>query len=378
MAPESAVGFNGRRVTALRNILGLTQTALAHRLSVTQSFLSQVENGDRPVPESLVVAASQAFGIPVAFFAVRPTPLEAGPVTFRKTSRASAKDEARISELYSEAARLFRVVSAESGYVTAHLPDPAEFGGDPEEVAVAMRRTAGLGHEDPVLNATRCLERFGIGVVDRLDDMAAGGAHTGVSRPSRLNDRPLVALATVVPGAVKRLTLLHEAYHLIADRDLTEPIPSTRSPEEQRAFDFASAFLLPEQVLRAQVSESLSLHGYLPIKAQYGLTVGAIIRRARNRGVITSDRYRSLNIQLSSAGWKTNEPVEVADEKPLLFAQALAKAFGGQAVARASHVVGVAPAWIHRWTNTSGSDIAASGSNRVIDISLRRRRAGRN
>lgn len=350
MAPEGSRRFSGQRLTALRHIFGLTQTALAERLDVTQSFLSQVERGDRPPPDSLVVDASMKFGLPMAFFAVLPQAFESGPMTFRKTSRASARDEGRVSELYNEAARLFRTVSEESGFRTADLPDPAEYGGDPEEVAIAMRDAIGLGADDPVLNATRTLERFGIGVVDRLDETGHGGGHTGVSRPSRLNDRPLVALADAVPGAVKRLTLLHEAYHLIADRDLAAPITSTRSMEEQRAFRFAGAFLLPETVVRERVSESLNLHGYLPIKADYGISVGAIIRRARDLNVISPDRYRSLSIQLSSAGWRTTEPVEVADEKPLLLGQALTKAFGTQAIARASHVVGSSPEWIRRWT----------------------------
>jgi len=373
MALESPHRFNGQRLTAIRHIFGLTQMTLAKQLDVTQSFLSQVERGIRPVPHSLVVQASSEYGLPIAFFSVQPTPLEAGPITFRKTSRSSAKDEERVSELYNEAARLFRIVSAESGYVTADLPDPSEFRDDPEEVAIAMRRAVGLGDDDPVLNATRTLERFGIGVVDRLDERGHEGGHTGISRPSRLNDRPLVALANDIPGAVKRLTLLHEAYHLIADRDLAGPITSTRSPEEQRAFHFAGAFLLPERVVRRRVSETLNLHGYLPIKADYGTSVGAIIRRARDLRVISNERYRSLSIQLSSAGWRTNEPVEVADEKPLLLGQALRKAFGNQAVARASHVVGSAPEWILCWTHGVDAAAAARPTN-VVDLSERRDR----
>jgi Zn-dependent peptidase ImmA (M78 family)/DNA-binding XRE family transcriptional regulator len=373
MASESRYRFNGQRLTALRHIFGVTQTTLAKQLDVTQSFLSQVERGNRPVPDSVVVQASSEYCLPIAFFSVQPTPLEAGPITFRKTSRASAKDEERVSELYNEAARLFRRVSAESGYVAADLPDPSEFRDDPEEVAIAMRRAVGLGDDDPVLNATRTLERFGIGVVDRLDERGHEGGHTGVSRPSRLNDRPLVALAEDVPGAVKRLTLLHEAYHLIADRDLAGPITSTRSPEEQRAFHFAGAFLLPERVVRRRVSESLNLHGYLPIKADYGTSVGAIIRRAWDLRVISNKRYRSLSIQLSSAGWRANEPVEVADEKPLLLGQALRKAFGNQAVARASHVVGSAPEWILCWTHGVDGAAAARPTN-VVDLSERRDR----
>lgn len=372
MSPDSPHRFGGHRLTSLRHIFGLTQTSLAKRLAVTQSFLSQVERGARPAPESLVARASSEFNLPVSFFAVQSTALEAGPVTFRKTSRASARDEARVSELYNEAARLFRTVSAGSGYMSADLPDPAEYGYDPEQVAIEMRRAAGLADEDPVLNAVRTLERFGIGVVDRLDEHGHEGGHTGVSRPSRLNDRPLVALADDVPGAVKRLTLLHEAYHLIADQDLAGPITSTRSPEEQRAFRFAGAFLLPERVARRRVSESLNLHGYLPIKADYGISAGAIMRRARDLDIISVERYRSLSIQLSSSGWRTNEPVEVADERPLLLGQALRKAFGNQAVARASHVVGSAPEWILRWTNDGAEHQGHEPAAEVVDLSSRR------
>jgi Zn-dependent peptidase ImmA (M78 family)/transcriptional regulator with XRE-family HTH domain len=376
MAPESLDRARGQRLTALRHIFGLTQTTLADRLQVTQSFLSQVERGSRPVPDTLVVQAAAKFGLPVSFFAVQPSPLEAGPVTFRKTSRASIRDEDRVSELYNEAARLFRIVSKESGYTAAELPDPTDFRDDPEEVAIAMRAAVGLGEEDPVLNATRCLERLGIGVVDHLDERGQEGGHTGISRPSQLNDRPLVALADHVPGAVKRLTLLHEVYHLIADRDLSGPITSTRSPEEQRAFRFAGAFLLPASVVRRRVSESLNLHGYLPIKADYGISVLAIVRRARDLGVISSERYRSLSIQWSSQGWRTNEPVEVAGEKPILLSQALRKVYGKQAVARASHVIGVAPEWIHRWTHSVDTAPEAAGAG-IIDLSTARRRRRR-
>ena len=46
--------------------------------------------------------------------------------------------------------------------------------------------------------------------------------------------------------------------------------------------------------------------------------VGATIMRARDLGVITADRARSLQVQLSSQGRRTNEPLPVEEEKPLL------------------------------------------------------------
>ncbi|CAN7589912.1 XRE family transcriptional regulator [Terrabacter sp. LjRoot27] len=361
----------GQRLTALRHIYGLTQADLAARLGVTQSFLSHIARGARPLPESLVVDASREFGLPLSFFAVQPTRADLGPVTFRKNSRASARDEGRVVALYDEAARVFRAVSEESGYRAADLPDPADYEHDAELVAEAMRVSAGLASEDPVLNATRALERFGIGVVDNLDHLSEDArGHTAVSRPSRYNGRPLVALVSDVPGAIKRLTVLHEVGHLIFDRDLAEPVTGIRSLEEKRAYKFAGAFLLPEKVVRARVSETLNLHGYLPIKAEYGMSVGAIIMRARDLGVISTDRARSLQIQLSSQGWRTNEPVPVADEKPLLLGQALRKAYGKGALAKAAHELGAAPEWLNVWTHTH-AEPPTPGPGKVIDITER-------
>ncbi len=370
MAPERPKAV-GQRLTALRQIYGLTQGDLAERLGVTQSFLSHIARGARPMPESLAVDASREFGLPVSFFTVQQSSAEMGPVTFRKNSRASARDEGRVVALYDEAARVFRAISEESGYRAADLPDPAYYEHDAELLAEAMRSAAGLGPEEPVLNATRALERLGIGVVDNLDHLNDDTrGHTAVSRPSRHVSRPLVALVAEVPGAVKRLTVLHEVGHLVFDRDLAGPVSGTRSAEEKRAYNFAGAYLIPERVVRHRVSETLNLHGYLPIKADYGISVGAIIMRARDLGVISAHRARSLQIQLSSQGWRTNEPVPVADEKPVLFGQALRKVYGKQATAKAAHHLGTAPAWINAWTHAH-AEPPVSEPGKVINFSER-------
>ena len=211
------------------------------------------------MPAPLMIDACREFGLPAAFFTVHLTAADREAATFRKNSKATSRDEARVVALYDEAARLFRGVSEASGYHHADLPDPRDYQDDAELVAEAVRADAGLGPEDPVPNATRALERLGIGVVDNLDhlDEEARG-HTAVSRPSHHIHRPLVARVTDLPGAVKRLTLLHEAGHLIFDRDLAAPVSSSRSLEEKRAYKFAGAFLIPERVVRARVSETLT------------------------------------------------------------------------------------------------------------------------
>ena len=375
MAPETSSA--GHRLTVLRRIHGLTQADLAHRLGVSQPFLSHITRGVRPMPDHLMLDTCREFGLPTSFFTVRTAIADFGVATFRKNSRATAGDEGRVVALFDEAARLFRGVSEASGYHCVDLPDPKEYNHDTEAVAESMRSANGLGPEDPVPNAIRALERLGIGVVDNLDhldDEARG--HTAVSRPSHHNERPLIALVAEVPGAVKRLTVLHEAGHLIFDRDLATAVPSPRSPEEKRAYKFAGAVLLPQRVVRARVSETLNLHGYLPIKAEYGISVAATIMRARDLGVIGPDRARSLQIQLSSQGWRNNEPVPVADEKPLLLRQAIQRTYGEQGSGQAGHAFGTVPEWINRWTHADAGSAQLNPAPVISLAAVRDRRAG--
>ena len=41
--------FVGHRLRALRGTLGISQAAMAVRIGISVSYLSQIENGDRPV-----------------------------------------------------------------------------------------------------------------------------------------------------------------------------------------------------------------------------------------------------------------------------------------------------------------------------------------
>ncbi|WP_457070826.1 ImmA/IrrE family metallo-endopeptidase [Mycobacteroides abscessus] len=374
MSEDTFGALKGQRLLTLQHVVGLTQTELADRLGVTQGLLSRVIRGSRPLSESLALSAATEFAVPLTFFSVPTEPADTGPVTFRKNSKVRAKDEARVVAYYTEAARLFRSVSEASGYTEAAFPSGEELN-DPETLAMSIRRSLGLSDDKPVMNATRALERLGVGVVDQLDDSGFDTGHTGISRPSTATRRPLVALTADVPGAVKRLTLLHEYFHILADRNLDAPITSTRSTEERKAFHFAGAFMLPERVARKRISESLNLHGYLPIKADYGLSVAAILKRGHTLGLITSDRYRSLSIQLSSAGWRASEPVEVPDEKPALLKQAITRVYGQSPVARASHNLGMSPDWIVRWADMNSITSSKPVHNNVVDLQARRSRS---
>lgn len=363
--------LNGERLLTLRHLTGLTQGELASRLGVSGGFLSHVTAGTKSFPLSLAQTASAEFKVPLAFFAVRIAPEDVGPVTFKKTSAARTRDEKRVVALYTEASRLFRHVSTMSEYQTSSLPDVA-LHDDPEDVAARIRTLAGVLPGAPVQNMTRLAERLGIGVVHTLDPYGhADNAHAGASRPSAFADRPLIALACDLPGAEQRFTLAHELFHVMADKDLDRGLKLVRDPRELRANRFAGALLLPREAAEGHVSETLTLHGYLKVKAEFGLSVGAIIHRAHDLRLISDRRQKSLYIQWSSAGWRGSEPVPVSGERPLLLDQALRRVFGRSYLAKASHSTGVPAQLISTWVEAS-NDTEPGAFAEVVKLPRRR------
>ncbi|MGN0100778.1 MAG: XRE family transcriptional regulator [Dietzia sp.] len=349
----------GHRIVTLRDLEGLTQVELARTLGVSQGFVSQFEKGTRPVPKEIAALAAQKFDLPIEFFYVSPALAASGMATFRKNSTATARDEKRILALHGEAARLFATASERSGY------HAAQFDGvvvdDVEETAGNLRSMLGVNADAPILNMTRALERLGVGVVASLDPAETTSDHTGVSRPSRAVSRPLVAVIANQPGDRYRFTLAHELAHVMYDRDRTTPTGGVRSPVEKKAHSFAGAFLLPGIAMKERVGESLTLQGYLRVKAEFGASVGAIIARARTLRLISEQRYRSLQIQLSSQGWRKNEPVKVAAESPLLLTQAIKHGIS-EDPSVVSSTVGLSKTLVERWTGLASAPAQAEAT----------------
>ena len=65
------------------------------------------------------------------------------------------------------------------------------------------------------------------------------------------------------------------------------------------------------------IAPDFTLESYARLKAKWGVSIQALVRRARDLAIIDYNRYRSLMIQISSRGWRKNEPVHIPVEMPL-------------------------------------------------------------
>jgi Zn-dependent peptidase ImmA (M78 family) len=96
----------------------------------------------------------------------------------------------------------------------------------------------------------------------------------------------------------KRLTALHELGHLI----LTIKSDISDKDKERICFQFAGAMLLPETTFKTEIGDSrshFSLPELIAIKESYGISIQAIMARAKDLGIITELQFVSFRKWIS-------------------------------------------------------------------------------
>jgi Zn-dependent peptidase ImmA (M78 family) len=193
---------------------------------------------------------------------------------------------------------------------------------DADGVAARLRKRwkLGLGSIDSV---THSIEAKGAMIVHYLNDDT-----TVFDGFSALVNKvyPLILVNNQVSTDRLRFDLLHELGHILMD---TSKFGDDKR-EENAAHRFASSMLLPPEVIKRELGQKrphLTLSELLLLKEKYGISVAALIISAWNHGIINDLMKRSLQIQLSSKGWRKMEPdVFKGNEKPTKMRQLVTRA----------------------------------------------------
>ena len=298
------------RLRLARETRGLTQRALAEQMadrghSVTPAALSQLEL-TRSLPSGkTLLAIADATSFPLEYFVRRNADaqvegffrsLRSAPARERKWAVAQAHllhDFVRVIEHHVELPDLD----------VPQIRDPEEL----EEVAAAVRRSWGLGN-GPIEHVVRELERHGI-VTTRLPL----GRHDLDAFSVWFADRPIVVLgADKASTARSRFDAAHELGHGI----LHGPSDIGTPKAETEAHHFAAALLMPEASIRPYLSEAVNWRELMDVKATWGVSLGALLRRARDLDVLSQPRYVSAMKYMSKQGWRRSEPGDRALGSP--------------------------------------------------------------
>ncbi len=301
--------FNPRMVTLARESIGLTQSALAASVGISQGLLSRIENGFE-VPNDAVIAALAAECQVLPSFFVQPELPSADEnvdIYHRKRATMPAKPlrraHAETNVVRFEILRLLRSVELRD---VAPLP-PAE-GLTPEEAA-AQVRAAWRMSAGPVADLTALIEAAGVPVV--VMDLGHEKL-PALSMPGPMVGRDMIFLNARLPASNQRFSLAHELGHLVMHA-------SDKSDDmEREAHRFAQELLMPaSDIERALVSIRFRDLGAL--KPIWRVSLAALIRRSRDLGAITDRQYAYLNMQLNKLpDGRKQEPGEFPAEEPRL------------------------------------------------------------
>lgn len=304
--------FNPQRLILGRKRRKLTARALASMIGVSPITISRLENGANEPENETIDALARALDFPQAFFfAEEFDELPAEAASFRSLSSMTAKErDAALSA--GVIAYLFHDWVAERFNLPAS--DVPELRGDatPEAAAQIVRANWGLG-EQPVSNMVKLLESKGVGVFSLCEETKNVDAFS-----CWRGERPFVFLNTFKSAERSRFDAAHELGHLVMHK---HGAPQDSRQAESEADRFASAFLMPADDVMSRIRYVTDLDSLIHAKKRWGVSVAALNYRLHKLRIVSEWQNRSLNIEMSSRGYRRREPDGLPPEASALWPQ---------------------------------------------------------
>jgi len=298
--------INVGMLTLAREAKGYTQKDLAKQIGCNQSRLSRIEAGELMPQESDVQGFVEVLGQKRDFFFQQCATMPASVSFYRKTQSLPLK-VFRQCNAHMNIMRLeIEQKVAGTNLQKRELPylPPRENGGAPA-VAKMVRQKWGI-KKGAVQNLTQLVESTGCVIVDypfpttKLDGLC-------IRAPEK---PPIIFLNKELPKSRRRLSLAHELGHLVMHNEPHERV-------EDEAWEFAGEFLMPAAEINQRFGD-LDLDKLGQLKKEWGISMQALLYRARKMERIGESYYRFLWMQIGKCGYRVNEPFEdaIPDEKP--------------------------------------------------------------
>jgi Zn-dependent peptidase ImmA (M78 family)/DNA-binding XRE family transcriptional regulator len=321
----------GQRLKAARVMAGLSMDALVAKMGqrVSKQAISKYENNLMSPDSSILIAMSDALGVkPDYFFSQYEIAIDS--INFRKRAALGKKVveslKSRIRdtiERYSELESFFIAsqpfANPLSSFVIANLDDI-------QQGAMKLRKAWSLGSEGPISYVIDLLEEHSV----RVLEIDGGDGFDGLS--GWVNSSPFLILNSVIPADRKRLTALHEFAHI--SLQFAESLSD--SEKEKLCHSFGGAFLLPRDVLIKELGPKrleVSFFELDRLKKQYGISMQAIMYRARQEGIISEYIHEAFSREISSKKWRKQEPNHYPiGEHPHHFEQLLHRAISEELI----------------------------------------------
>jgi len=298
----------GQRLKAARVMAGFSMDGLVEKLDkrLSKSAISKYENGlMMPDSENLILLAEALNAAPDFFFSRND--VELSGINFRKKASLGKRVVESLTERVKDSMERYLALETLLG-LDAPFVNPLEGivvsdAYEIEDAALALRSAWGIGEGTAIPHVLDLLEEHSFRVIE-LD---GGEGFDGVS--GKAEGQPFIVLNQDRPIDRKRLTALHEfAHQCLRFNDELSDVAI-----EKLCHTFGGAFLMPAEVLRRELGRKrsdISLPELRALKEQYGISMQAVMFRAKLQGIITDHVYERFSRFVSAQGWRRVEPVK--------------------------------------------------------------------
>lgn len=325
--------FNHKRLSLARMRRRLTAKSLADSSGLAPDTVSRLERGLNVPDESTVEKLARVLGFPVSFF-YQPDAeeIDTGAVSFRSFSKMSAKERDAATSAGSLGLQLNAWVEQRFNLPSPNVID-LQYEADPENAAAAVRQRWGIG-EKPIGNLIGLLETQGFRVFSLSENTASVNAFSFWR-----DDKPFIFLNNFKTAESSNYDIAHELGHLVMHK---HGDPKEGRSSEREADQFASAFLMPRNDVRARFPNGAPVDFIIKAKLRWRVSAMAMTRRLFSVGRLSEWQYKSACIELSRRGYRSGEPVGIERETSIVWRKVLTQLWSERLtkndIAKALHI----------------------------------------
>ncbi len=309
----------GHRIKLARKREGLSLRDLASNMNqfVSAQAIGKYERGEMVPSSQVLLALCDALGVSLNYL-LAPKNTRIGSVDFRKHSRTSARERARVEAEVIHFAERFLELEEILQEASADWDRPFPFqevssAEEAEQLADKAREVWKLGI-NPIPDVTELLEEKGLKVRVLTLPSNVSGLTCIVSRDGSA-DVPVIVVNKKHSLERRRLTLIHELAHRLLC------VPGDEKATEKAANRFAGSFLINKVHLLGLIGRSRRAFGsreILTLKKTYRVSAAAMWYRIRQVGYVTESQYE-YGCRTFARGWRGKvEPEELEDERGTL------------------------------------------------------------
>lgn len=287
-----------KRLKSARTLAGLSQDELVNRIEglVSKNAIAKYERGEMMADGKVVIALANALNVKPDYF-FRAFTVEIENIEFRKKSKLTVKNvnaiKQKVTDIVERYLEVEQFLSIESGFSNPIGDLEIKDKKDVEKAVNKLLKAWRIGF-NAMPNVIELLEDKEIKVIE-IDAPDEFDGFSGWAD----GQYPVIVINRRYTIERKRLTALHELGHLVLKfhKDVSH------KEKERMCFQFAGAMLIPEETLRMEIGDSrshISIPELIAVKENYGISIQAVMQRAKDLEIISEFAYIQFRKWISS------------------------------------------------------------------------------